>query len=76
MSDQTKELTPENVAYFFVEYCEQNTIKVNESKFGSYVECIEQPLILDKIKEELKNIIFAQAVNFTKNKLENDRISL
>ena len=32
MSDQIVEITPENVAYFFVQYCKQNNIQVNEAK--------------------------------------------
>ena len=32
MSDQTIERTPFNVAYYYVYCCEQNKIKVNESK--------------------------------------------
>ena len=32
MSDQTIEITPLNIAYYYVAYCKQNNIKVNESK--------------------------------------------
>ena len=42
MSDQTKDITHENVAYYHVEYCTQNKIKVNESKIDNYIECMQQ----------------------------------
>ena len=35
MSDQTIEITPFNVAYYYVYYCKQNKIKVNESKIDN-----------------------------------------
>ena len=38
MSDQTIEITPLNIAYYYVFYCKQNNIKVNESKIDNYVE--------------------------------------
>ena len=66
MSDQTIEITPENIAFYYVEYCKQNKIKVNESKIDNYVERMQKPLISDKLKEEFKNIILAQAIRFSK----------
>ena len=63
MSDQIKQITSENVAY-----CKQNNIKVNETEIDNYVERMQQPLISDKLKDEFKNIIFSQAINFTENK--------
>ena len=38
MTDQTIEITPLNIAYYYVAYCKQNNIKVNESKRDNYVE--------------------------------------
>ena len=38
ISDQTIEIPPENVAYYYVEYCKQNKIKVNESKIDNFIE--------------------------------------
>ena len=35
MSDQTIEITPLNIAYYYVAYCKQNNIKVNESKIDN-----------------------------------------
>ena len=66
MSDQTIEITPENIAYYYVEYCKQNKIKVNESKIDNYIERMQKPLISDKLKEEFKNIILSQAIRFSK----------
>ena len=43
-------ITPENVAYFYVEYCKQNNIKVNESKIDNYVERMQQHLISKELK--------------------------
>ena len=71
MSDQTIEITPHNIAYYYVAYCKQNNIKVNESKIDNYVQRMQQPLISDTIKEGFKNLIYEHAKNFTKNKLNN-----
>ena len=38
MSDLTFEITPYNIAFYYVYYCKQNKIKVNESKTDNYVE--------------------------------------
>ena len=54
MSDQTIEITPFNVAYYYVYYCKQNKIKVNESKIDNYIDRMQQPLISDKPKKILK----------------------
>ena len=67
MSDQTIEITPFNVAYYYVYYCKQNKIKVNESKIDNYVECMQQPLSSDQLKEEFKKIIIDQAIRFSKS---------
>ena len=67
MSDQTIEITPENIAFYYVEYCKQNKIKVNESKIDNYIERMQKPLISDKPKEEFKNIILSQAIRFSKS---------
>ena len=64
MSDQTIEITPLNVAYYYVAYCKQNNIKVNESKIDNYVERMQQPLISDSVKEDFKKIIYDHAKNF------------
>ena len=69
MSDQTIEITPFNVAYYYVYYCKQNKIKVNESKIDNYVERMQQPLIPDSVKADFKKFIYDHAKNFTKNKL-------
>ena len=50
MSDQTIEITPFKVAYYYVYFCKQNKIKVNESKIDNYVERMQQPLISDQLK--------------------------
>ena len=50
MSDQTIEITPLNIAYYYVAYCKQNNIKVNGSKIDNYVERMQQPLISDSIR--------------------------
>ena len=69
MSDQTIEITPHNIAYYYVFYCKQNNIKVNESKIDNYVERMQKPLISDSVKESFKNLIYEHAKSFTKNKL-------
>ena len=71
MSDQTIEITPLNIAYYYVAYCKQNNIRVNESKIDNYVERMQKPLISDSVKEYFKNLIYDQAKSFTKNKLSN-----
>ena len=71
MSDQTIEITPLNIAYYYVAYCKQNNIKVNESKIDNYVERMQKPLISDSVKEDFKKLIYDHAKNFTKNKLNN-----
>ena len=65
MSDQKIEITPLNVAYYYVAYCKQNNIKVNESKVDNYVERMQQPLISDSVKGTSRNIyIYDHAKNF------------
>ena len=71
MSDQTIEITPLNIAYYYVAYCKQNNIRVNESKIDNYVERMQKPLISDSVKEYFKNLLYDQAKSFTKNKLSN-----
>ena len=71
MSDQTIEITPLNVTYYYVAYCKQNNIKVNESKIDNYVERMQQPPISDSVKEHFRKIIYDHAKSFTKNKLSN-----
>ena len=71
MSEQTIEITPLNIAYYYVAYCKQNNIKVNESKIDNYVERMQKPLISDSVKEDFKNLICDHAKSFTKNKLSN-----
>ena len=75
MSDQTIEITPFNVAYYYVYYCKQNRIKVNESKIDNYVERMQQPLISDQLKEEFKNIIMEQAISYGKSSIAKGLIS-
>ena len=71
MSDQTIEITLFNVAYYYVYYCKQNKIKVNESKIDNYIDRMQQPLIPDKPKEDFKNIIMEQAISFGKAGITN-----
>ena len=42
MSDQTIEITPFNVFFYYVYYCKQNKIKVNESEIDDYIENVFQ----------------------------------
>ena len=69
MSDQTIEITPLNIAYYYVYYCKQNNIRVNESKIDNYVQRMQKPLISDTVKENFKQFIYDHAKNFTKNKI-------
>ena len=69
MSDHTIEITPHNIAFYYVFYRKQNKINVNESKIDNYVERMQQPLISDSVKEDFKKIIYDHAKSFTKNKL-------
>ena len=64
MSDQTIEITPLNIAYYYVAYCKQNNIRVNESKIDNYVERMQQPLISDSVREDFKNLIYDHAKFF------------
>ena len=66
MSDQTIEKTPFIVAYYYVYYCKQNKIKVNESKIDNYNDRMQQPLISDSLKQEFQNIIMEQAISYGK----------
>ena len=67
MSDQTIEITPYNIAFYYLFYCKQNKIKVNESKIDNYVERMQQPLISDSVKKDFKKINPDHAINYTKN---------
>ena len=71
MFDQTIEITPYNIAFYYVYYYKQNKIKVNESKIDKYVERMQQPLLSDSVKEDFKQIICDHTKSFTKNKLNN-----
>ena len=71
MSDQTIELTPFNVAYYYVYYCKQNKIKVNESKIDNYIDRMQQPLISESLKAEFRNIIMEQAISYGKAGIAN-----
>ena len=71
MSDQTIEITSYNIAFYYVYYCKQNKIEVNESKIDNYVERIQQPLISDSVRENFKKIILDHAKSFTKIRLNN-----
>ena len=69
MSHQTLEITPYNVAFYYVEYCKQNKIKVNESKIhkmNNYIERMQQPLISGSVKEDFEKIIYDQAISYSK----------
>ena len=66
MSDQTIEITSYDIAFYYVYYCKQNKIKVNEFKIDNYVERMQQPLISDSVKEDFKKIIYDHAKSFTK----------
>ena len=68
MSDQTIEITPYNAAFYYVEYCKQDKIKVNETKIDNYVERMQQPLIQDKVKEDFKKVIYDHAINYSKKR--------
>ena len=70
MSDQTIKITPYNIAFYYVYYCKQNKIKVNESKIDNYVERMQQPLISDSVKVDFNKSIYDHAKNFTKNNLD------
>ena len=71
MSDETIEITPFDVAYYYVYYCKQNKNKVNESKIDNYIDRMQQPLISDKLKEDFKNIIMEQAISYGKAGIAN-----
>ena len=71
MFDQTIEKTSYNIAFYYIYYCKQKKIKVNESKIDNYVERMQQPLSSDSVKEDFKKIIYDHAKRFTKNKLNN-----
>ena len=60
MTHQTREITPLNNA-FFVAYCKQNKIKVNEAKIENYVVQMQQPLTSGDLKKENRIVIFTQA---------------
>ena len=70
MFDQTIEITPYNIAFYYVEYCKQNKTKVNESKIDNYTERMQQPLISDSVKEDSKKVIYDHAINHSKRQLK------
>ena len=70
MSDQTIEITPYNVAFYFMEYCKQNKMKMNDSKIDNYTDRVQQPLIPDKDKEDFKKIIYDHAINYSKRQVK------
>ena len=70
-SDQTIGITSYNIALYYVFYCKQNKIKVNESKLDNYVERMQQPLISDAVKEDFRKSIYDHAKSFTKNRVNN-----
>ena len=57
----------QNVAFYYVYYCKQNKIRVNESKIDNYMERMQQPIISEKLKEEFKKLIWEHAVRCTKS---------
>ena len=63
ISDQTIEITPYTVAFYYVYYCKRNKIKVSESMIDNYVERVQQPLIPDTFKEDFKKIILDNGIN-------------
>ena len=65
MLNQIKEINHENFALFSVEYGKQN--KINEFKIDNYIDRMQQPLISDKLKEEIKKYILAQPIRFLKS---------
>ena len=69
MSDQTIEITPLNVAFYYVYYCKQNKRKVNESEIDNYIDRMQEPLISDKFKEDLKHTIMEQAIRYSKSSI-------
>ena len=71
MSDQTIEITPFNVAFYYVYYCKQNKIKVIESEIDNCIERMQQPLIPDNVEEEFKIIIIEQAIRYSKSGFAN-----
>ena len=56
MSDQTIEITPYNVAFYYVEFCKQK--KVSESKIDNYIERMQQPPISDSVKEDFERKLY------------------
>ena len=71
MSDQTIVITLFNVAYYYVCYCKQNKIKVNESKIDNYIDRMQQPLISDQLQEDFKNILMEKAIRYSKSSIAN-----
>ena len=71
MSDQTIEITPFNVAFYYVYKCKQNRIKVNASKTDNYIDRMQQPLISDQLKGEFRNIIMERAIKYSKSSIAN-----
>ena len=47
---------------------------MNESKIDNYIERMQQPLISANLKEEFKNVSFAQVIICTENKQRNRHI--
>ena len=70
MSDQTIEITPYNVAFYSVEYCKQNKIKVNESKIDNFTKRMQQLLISDSVEEDFRKFIFDHAINYGKRQVK------
>ena len=45
-------------------------MKVNESKIDNYTERMQQPLIPDKVKEDLRKLIYDHAINYSKRQVK------
>ena len=71
MSHQTIEITPFNVADYYVYYCKQNEIKINESKIDNYIDRMQQPLISDSLKQEFQSIRMEKAISYGKAGIVN-----
>ena len=54
MSGQTIRITPENIAFYYVVYCKQNNILVNEERVSTYFS--EESEELKKMKKEMKEM--------------------
>ena len=67
MSGQTIRITPTNVAFYYVLYCKENNILVNEEKVSEYFS--EEDIKWKEFKSEMKELGIKSVKQYVNYKL-------